>query len=897
MELANFIWAWLAVWLAGIWVAMWQWFLSKRSVEIIWKNKELASFYLTITILWMALVESAVIYWLIIAFQIMGNDSITMSASIWAWLAVWLAWFWAWYWEWKLIGWAITAIDRNPEIKWKIMTLMVLFVALVESAAIYWLVVAFKILWAEDMDSNAFIWMWCAVWFAWLWVSIWEWLLAEKSMEVIWKRQDMTAFFLTLTILWIALVESAAIYWLIVAFQLFAKEWISLWASIWTWLSIWLAWLWAWLWEWILVWWAIKSIDKNPEMKWKIMTLMVLFVALVESAAIYWLVISFKILWMTDFTSMSFIWMWLAVWLAWLWVSIWEWIAAEKSLIAIWKRPEMLWFFLTVTILWIALVESAAIYWLIVAFQLFWTDSISLIAAAWAWLAIWLAWLWAWAWEWILVWWAISAMETNPEAKWKIMTLMVLFVALVESAAIYWLVIAFKIIWMDDFTSMAFLWMWFAIWFAWLWVSIWEWIAAEKSLLAIWRKPDMTWFFLTVTILWIALVESAAIYWLIVAFQLIVKDWISMVAAAWAWLAIWLAWLWAWVWEWILVWWAIKAMEKNPEVKWKIMTLMVLFVALVESAAIYWLVISFKILWMDDFTSMAFLWMWFAIWFAWLWVSIWEWIAAEKSLESIWMRPKMTWFFLTVTILWIALVESAAIYWLIISFQLFWNDTISLAAAAWTWLAIWLAWLWAWVWEWVLVWWAINAMARNPEIKNKLLTLMVLFVALVESAAIYWLVISFNILWLTDTTSTAYTWMWLAIWLAWLWVSIWEWYLAKWSLEVIWKNPKAFGFFLTITILWIALIESAAIYWLIIAFQIWSLDWFSWMLSMTAWFAIWLAWLWAWVWEWLLIKWAIDWMNIAPESRWKTLTLMVLFVALVEVVAIYWLIVAFKVLW
>ncbi|MDD2870348.1 MAG: ATP synthase F0 subunit C [Candidatus Gracilibacteria bacterium] len=896
MELANFIGAGLAVGLAGIGVAMGQGFLSKRSVEIIGKNKEMASFYLTITILGMALVESAVIYGLIIAFQIMGNDSITMSASIGAGLAVGLAGFGAGYGEGKLIGGAITAIDRNPEIKGKIMTLMVLFVALVESAAIYGLVVAFKILGAEDMDSNAFIGMGCAVGFAGLGVSIGEGLLAEKSMEVIGKRQDMTAFFLTLTILGIALVESAAIYGLIVAFQLFAKEGISLGASIGTGLSIGLAGLGAGLGEGILVGGAIKSIDKNPEMKGKIMTLMVLFVALVESAAIYGLVISFKILGMTDFTSMSFIGMGLAVGLAGLGVSIGEGIAAEKSLIAIGKRPEMLGFFLTVTILGIALVESAAIYGLIVAFQLFGTDSISLIAAAGAGLAIGLAGLGAGAGEGILVGGAISAMETNPEAKGKIMTLMVLFVALVESAAIYGLVIAFKIIGMDDFTSMAFLGMGFAIGFAGLGVSIGEGIAAEKSLLAIGRKPDMTGFFLTVTILGIALVESAAIYGLIVAFQLIVKDGISMVAAAGAGLAIGLAGLGAGVGEGILVGGAIKAMEKNPEVKGKIMTLMVLFVALVESAAIYGLVISFKILGMDDFTSMAFLGMGFAIGFAGLGVSIGEGIAAEKSLESIGMRPKMTGFFLTVTILGIALVESAAIYGLIISFQLFGNDTISLAAAAGTGLAIGLAGLGAGVGEGVLVGGAINAMARNPEIKNKLLTLMVLFVALVESAAIYGLVISFNILGLTDTTSTAYTGMGLAIGLAGLGVSIGEGYLAKGSLEVIGKNPKAFGFFLTITILGIALIESAAIYGLIIAFQIGSLDGFSGMLSMTAGFAIGLAGLGAGVGEGLLIKGAIDGMNIAPESRGKTLTLMVLFVALVEVVAIYGLIVAFKVL-
>ena len=66
--------------------------------------------------------------------------------------------------------------------------------------------------------------------------------------------------------------------------------------------------------------------------------------------------------------------------------------------------------------------------------------------------------------------------------------------------------------------------------------------------------------------------------------------------------------------------------------------------------------------------------------------------------------------------------------------------------------------------------------------------------------------------------------------------------------------------------------------------------------SIWAWAAMWLAGLWAWVWEGLLIKGALEAININPENKWKSLAFMVLFVALIEVVAIYWLIVAFKIL-
>lgn len=446
MDILNYIWAWLSVWLAGIWVAIWQWILAKSAIEVMWKRKDLTTYYITITILGIALVESAVIYWLIVAFQILSKDDISLIASIWTWLAVWLAWCWAWIWEWKLIWWAIRSIDRNPEIKWKIMTFMVLFVALVESAAIYWLVVAFKILWADDFSSMSFLGMWLAVWLAWLWVSIWEWILAEKSMEVMWKRQDLTSFFLTVTILGIALVESAAIYWLVVAFDIFNKD-MPLYASAWAWLAIWLAWLWAWVWEWILVWWAISAISRNPDIKSKIVTFMVLFVALVEVTAIYWLIIAFKINSIEALNdSMIFLWAGLSIWLAWLWVGIWRWYLSEESLLIMWKNPKFISFLLTVSILWVALVESAAIYALIVSFQILSQEWLSALAWIWAWLAIWLTWLWAWVWEGLLIKWAMLWMNKTPEEKWKALAFMVLFVALVEVVAIYWLIIAFKII-------------------------------------------------------------------------------------------------------------------------------------------------------------------------------------------------------------------------------------------------------------------------------------------------------------------------------------------------------------------------------------------------------------------------------------------------------------------
>ncbi len=447
MELVNYIWAWLAVWLSGIWVAIGQWFLWKSAVEVMWKRKEMTSFYLTITILGIALVESAVIYGLIVAFQILDKENLSLIASIWVWLSIWLAWLWAWVWEWKLIAWALRSIDKNPEIKWKIMTMMVLFVALVESAAIYWLVISFKILWLEDFSGSYYVGMWLSIWLAGMWVAIGMWILSEKTMEVIGKRPDLTWFFLTATILGIALVESAAIYWLVVAFDIAGKE-LPFYFATWAGAAIGLAWLWAWVWEWILVSWALNAMARNPAIKGKMITFMVLFVALVEVTAIYGLIIAFKVTgsyeaWAVD--NIIYLASWLAIGLAWLWVGIWRWYLSEESLKIMWKSPKMISFLLTVSILWVALVESAAIYALIVSFQILSIEALNWLAAMWAWLAIGLAWLWAWVWEWLLIKGAINGMNKAPESKWKILAFMVLFVALVEVVAIYGLIIAFKV--------------------------------------------------------------------------------------------------------------------------------------------------------------------------------------------------------------------------------------------------------------------------------------------------------------------------------------------------------------------------------------------------------------------------------------------------------------------
>lgn len=295
----SYIGPWLAIGLSWLWVAIWQGILAKKAMDVISKTPANATFYLTVTILWVALVESAAIYGLVVAFQLLAMENLGLYSSIWAWLAIGLSWLGAGWWEGQLVAWALTAMDRNPQIKAKIMTFMVLFVALVEVTAIYGLIIAFKIMdmakvWWED--SLIAVWAWLAIWLAWLWVGVWRWYLSEGSLITMGKNPKMISYLLTVSILWVALVESAAIYGLIVSFGILSSETIGWMAAIGAWLAIGLTWAWAWVWEWLLVKWAIEWINQSPEKKNQILTFMILFIALVESVAIYGLIMAFTLM-------------------------------------------------------------------------------------------------------------------------------------------------------------------------------------------------------------------------------------------------------------------------------------------------------------------------------------------------------------------------------------------------------------------------------------------------------------------------------------------------------------------------------------------------------------------------------------------------------------------------
>ena len=134
-----------------------------------------------------------------------------------------------------------------------------------------------------------------------------------------------------------------------------------------------------------------------------------------------------------------------------------------------------------------------------------------------------------------------------------------------------------------------------------------------------------------------------------------------------------------------------------------------------------------------------------AVWVAWVWVTLAQWLVGSTSLEAQGKNPELEPVFKKLTILGIALVESAAIYGLVMSLLILYSDA-SLYKALSSALAVALPGIMAGIGEWKIVESAINAILRNPADQKKIQSNMILYIALTESAAIYGLIMGLLIL-------------------------------------------------------------------------------------------------------------------------------------------------------
>jgi F0F1-type ATP synthase membrane subunit c/vacuolar-type H+-ATPase subunit K len=137
----------IAIGVAGAWVTMAQWLIGRTSLEAQGKNPELEPTFKKLTILGIALVESAAIYWLVMALLILYSDASLYKALASA-LAVAIPGLAAWFGEGKIVESAINAILRNPADEKKIQSNMILYIALTESAAIYGLIIWLLVLYS-----------------------------------------------------------------------------------------------------------------------------------------------------------------------------------------------------------------------------------------------------------------------------------------------------------------------------------------------------------------------------------------------------------------------------------------------------------------------------------------------------------------------------------------------------------------------------------------------------------------------------------------------------------------------------------------------------------------------------------------------------------------------------
>jgi F-type H+-transporting ATPase subunit c len=144
-----YIAAWIAVWVTGLAVTAAEAWVAKTAVDAQGKNPDLGSTLRSLTILGLALVESAAIYGLVVMILILqkiGVDGFTGWQAMGAAMSIALPGVLAGLGEGAIVVNAIKSILRNPSDAGNIRTNMIIFIAIVESAAIYGLVSAILIL-------------------------------------------------------------------------------------------------------------------------------------------------------------------------------------------------------------------------------------------------------------------------------------------------------------------------------------------------------------------------------------------------------------------------------------------------------------------------------------------------------------------------------------------------------------------------------------------------------------------------------------------------------------------------------------------------------------------------------------------------------------------------------
>ncbi|RAL57769.1 hypothetical protein BLD25_00215 [Candidatus Gracilibacteria bacterium GN02-872] len=511
----------LSIGLACLGVAFGQCYFIYKVMDILGKNPKMTPFFLTIAILGVALIESSAIFGLIVAMQLLGAEFSSPLASLGAGLAIGLTGLGVGMGEGLIVEQAVVAANKNTDEKNKILSYMILLIALVESTAIYGIIVAMRIIGEKDMGALVSLGAGLSIGLTGLGVSLGMSFIARKAMEVIGEHTlENNKIIIPFTILGLALIESAAIYGLVIALNILTLPAES----------------------------GILAIGAS-----------------------------------------------LSIGLAGFGVSIGLGMLISKSISRIglpWISGKSL---IPVTVLGVALVESAAIYGLVVAFQIIGGDPSTVgLNSIGAGLAVGLAGAGVGLGEGYIGERAMQAMTVNGASRAKITTYMVLFIAMVESLAIYGLIIAIRLVGHNDLGIGA-LGAGVAIGLAGAGVALGGGFLSGKSIILIGKRPELTGFLVTVSILGMAILESSGIYGLIVSFQIIGHEAMGVLAIG-SGLAIGLAGGGVGLAAGHVISGAFEAIARNPKEKTKYLTFMILFVALIEVLAIYGFIIAFQIL-------------------------------------------------------------------------------------------------------------------------------------------------------------------------------------------------------------------------------------------------------------------------------------------------------------
>ncbi|MFA5917115.1 MAG: ATP synthase F0 subunit C [Candidatus Gracilibacteria bacterium] len=132
--------------LTGIGASLGQLLLTRMAMDTLGKNPKIGKEILIQTTVGITLIESIVIFGLLVAFKILNTTGIDYVTAIAAGLSIGLTGFIVGLGEGKLMATSIESLNRNPENKNQVLMFMILFAALLESVVIFGLLVSLSLL-------------------------------------------------------------------------------------------------------------------------------------------------------------------------------------------------------------------------------------------------------------------------------------------------------------------------------------------------------------------------------------------------------------------------------------------------------------------------------------------------------------------------------------------------------------------------------------------------------------------------------------------------------------------------------------------------------------------------------------------------------------------------------